>query len=187
MCSCRSIQNFRQQKMNFVDVQTFQSTETIYEFDFPHLPWLRLLLGPIFNCKNAIYAWISTVITLKWKSNHGDALKLQTGNRTIYFATIHLTLFYLETGYCCGRVRARVRVTVWVGWCWPIKIMIHIHVTRWHIVQVVVLVGASFCFDRGICGIHWWNFRYPQKWSTNFTWKPPNCSTCPNTSCPRPC
>ena len=27
--------------------------------------------------------------------------------------TIHLTPFYLETGYCHGRVRVRVRVSVW--------------------------------------------------------------------------
>ena len=40
------------------------------------------------------------------------------GNRTIYLKTIHLTHFYLEKGYCHGRVRDRVkvkvRVSVWV-------------------------------------------------------------------------
>ena len=36
------------------------------------------------------------------------------GDRTIHFKTIHLTPFYLETGYCHGRVRVRVRVSVWV-------------------------------------------------------------------------
>ena len=34
------------------------------------------------------------------------------GDRTIHLKTIHLTPFYLETGYCHGRVR--VRVSVWV-------------------------------------------------------------------------
>ena len=39
ICSCRSIQNFLQQKINFVDIQKFQSVETIYEFKSRNLPW----------------------------------------------------------------------------------------------------------------------------------------------------
>ena len=39
-------------------------------------------------------------------------------DQTINLKTIHLTPFYLETGYCHGglrvRVRVRVRVSVWV-------------------------------------------------------------------------
>ena len=37
------------------------------------------------------------------------------GDRTIHLKTIHLTLFYLETGYCHGG--ERVRVWVAYGWC----------------------------------------------------------------------
>ena len=36
------------------------------------------------------------------------------GNRTIHLMKFHLSSFYLETGYCHGRVRVRARVSVLV-------------------------------------------------------------------------
>ena len=68
------------------------------------------------GCEANVYKKAETTayISLEFVRTFFDVIIVpKIGDWTSHLKTIHLTLFYLETGYCHGMVRVRARASVW--------------------------------------------------------------------------